>query len=132
MLLAVSWRSQEWCDEVDAVRFNCMKRKAFCNMAWQMFVTACKERGELYVRSGSAASRDPAPSTITSKVGALHDAVRAAKPNLGPVEIAAEEFVEITLRHKIIDGVLPVGVCSPNDNPAWNNHNTQVHQQCPK
>ena len=40
------------------------------------------------MRSGSAAARDHAPSTITSKVGALHDAVKAAKPNLGPAERA--------------------------------------------
>ena len=97
-----------------------MKKKAFCNLAWQMYVDQAKALGSDFVTTASASGSASAAASAAS--GDIRTAVVAQNPSMDNVGIAAEELVDTVIRLKINSGELPLEVASPNHNAAWDSH----------
>ena len=51
--------------------------------------------------------------------GSLDNAIRSQMPEIWPVELAAEEFVDTVLHIEVTADRIPIGVCSPVHTPEW-------------
>ena len=111
------------------MRFGMMKKKQFCNVAWQMYVDAAKAAGDGFITTAGSSSttRSTAASAAAHDHG-LRTAILVANPSFTAVELAAEEFVEAVVRDKVQSGDLPVEVACPIQNNAWDTHADEAGQ----
>lgn len=120
LVWCLSSDSQEWKEMMDQVRYGEMKKTTFMNMAWQMYVDAVVKHGEEF--QTSAAPKCAGKPKKKQHGGSLINAIRSQMPGLEDADLYAEEIVDTILRFEIIQGRIPVGVCSPVNDPAWATH----------
>ena len=112
--------SQEWKELMEPCRWGDMKKPAFYNLAWQIFLDVILiQKGEYLTTNEPESAGKP---WAKQHGGSLMNAIRSQMPGFGPAELAAEEFVDTILRIEIIEGRIPVEVCSPVRHPAWESH----------
>lgn len=105
---------------MEQVRWCDMKRTKFINMAWQMYVDAVIKNAAEFITADVPTAMGRTPRTQHG--GSLETAIRSQMPGLEAKELAAEEIVDAILRIEVIEGRLPIEVCSPVHHPAWDEH----------
>ena len=90
------------------------------NTAWQLYVDALVKNPAEFLTEDVPTSMGRTPTPQHG--GSMETAIRSKMPGLEPKEVAAEEIVDTLLRMEIVEGRVPVEVCSPVHHPAWDSH----------